>query len=203
MQELAASADVVMTSGRYIRDLASGNAQAPLPVSEKQEFADLLEWRHAHNLTQQPAVTIVTDTLDLPIPEDLLNSDRPIYVATGDNVSQSQVEKLKRKEIRVLKTGSGSRVKGSKLIDALAKEGFGNIFMIAGGELLNTLLTDHAFDRLYLTQACRILGGRSFDTLLNGQQLIPPSTFKLRSLYYDAGNTSTVNQLFATFDYQK
>jgi len=203
MQELAASADVVVISGRYIRDLADGVAQDNLPVSNKPEFADLLEWRRQHNLAQQPAVTIVTDTLDLPIPKALLRSGRPIYVATGDNAKQSRVETLKEQGAQVLKTGSGARVNGRKLITTLAKEGFGNIFMTAGGELLNTLLVDGVFERLYLTQAFRILGGKSFDTMLKGQQFDPPPDFKLRSLYYDDGNNNAIGQLFSVFDCQK
>src|SRR5699024_284542 len=105
--------------------------------------------------------------------------------------------------VRLLKTGAGMRVEGRLLIELLAKEGFGNIFMTAGGKLLNTLLLDRVFDRLYLTQACRILGGLSFDTLLEGQKLEPSVDFKLRSLIYDAGDDSTVEQLFAILDSKK
>ncbi len=202
-QELAASADIVVTSGRYIRDLAAGVAQDSLPVSEKPEFADLLEWRHANGVAPQPAVAIVTDTLNLSIPETLLHSERSIYVATGAAADTSKIEAFISKGVHVLKAGSGDRVEGLALIEALAKEGFGNIFMTAGGELLNTLLTDNAFDRLYLTQACRILGGVSYDTLLKGQALNPPADFNLRSLCYDAGNDSNVEQLFAVLNYRQ
>ena len=203
VQELAASADVLVTSGRYIRDLAAGVAQDSLPVSGKPEVADLLEWRRARGLAPQPAVTIVTDTLDLPIPKALLHAGRPIYVATGAAADASQVKTLTAQGVRVLKLGGGTRVEGRALIAALTQEGFGNIDMTAGAELLNTLLVDNAFDRLYLTQACRILGGLSFDTLLKGQQLDPPADFKLRSLCYDAKDGSAVEQLFVAFDYCK
>lgn len=203
VQELAASSDVVITTGRYIRDLAAGEAQAGLPVSEKPEFADLLEWRGKHHLSPQPAVAIVTETLDLPIPEALLNSNRPIYAAVGrhETINKSRAEELQTQGVQLLKTGTGNRVDGNELVAALAREGFGNIFMTAGGILLNTLLVDEAFDRLYLTQACRILGGLSFDTLLKGRQLIPPYDFKLRSLYYDEVGNKAVEQLFAVFDH--
>lgn len=203
VQELAASADVLVTSGRYIRDLAAGVAQDSLPVSGKPEFADLLEWRRARGLAPQPAVMIVTDTLDLPIPGALLHSGRPIYVATGAAADTLRVKTLTAQGVHVLKLGSGTRIEGRALIAALAHEGFGNIDMTAGAELLDTLLVDNAFDRLYLTQACRILGGLSFDTLLKGRPLDPPADFKLRSLCYDAKNGSAVEQLFVVFDYCK
>lgn len=201
-QELAASADVLVTSGRYIRDLAAGVAQADLPVSDQPEFTDLLEWRQTQGLAPQPAVTIVSGSLDLPMPEALLGSERLIYVATGAAADPAQVRILAARGVRILKCGRDSRVEGRALIAALAREGFGNIDMIGGAGLLNTLLADHIFDRLYLTQVFRILGGLSFDTLLKGHPLDPPASFTLRSLCYDAEG-GNAGQSFAVFDYRK
>lgn len=202
-QELAASADVLVTSGRYIRDLAAGVAQDVLPVSDKPEFAYLLKWRRAHGMAPQPAVAIVTSSLDLPIPEVLLRSGRPIYVVIGTAADTSQLESLTARGVHVLKAGSGTRVEGRALIAALAQEGFGNIDMTAGAVLLDTLLVNGVLDRLYLTQACRILGGTSYETLHEGRQLDPPADFKLRSLYYDAAEAGAIEQLFVTFDLRR
>ena len=199
-QELTASADVLVTSGRYIRDLAAGDAQDSLPVSGKPEFADLLAWREQRGLTPQPAVAIVTSSLDLPIPKELLQSGRPVYVATGSAADPSHVKKLSAQGVRVLTAGAGTHVKGRALIDALSNEGFGNINMIGGAVLLNMLLADKALDRLYLTTACRILGGTSFDTLFKGDQLHPAADFTLRSLCYDMKHGDSIEQLFAAFD---
>lgn len=202
-QELAASADVVVTTGRYIRDLAKGVAQDTLPVINKPEFADLLEWRKTHGLTPQPAVAIVTDTLDLPIPERLLQSKRPFYIAVGATADKAKVDKLEAKNICVIKAGKGRRVEGRALIEALANKGFGNIDMIAGAQLLNTLLIDGVLNRLYLTQAFKILGGHSFDTILKGPTFDPPADFKLRSLCYDPGDGNTPEQQFVVLDHKK
>lgn len=202
-QELTASADVLVTTGRYIRDLASGTAQNRLPVSSNPKFADLLEWRRANNLTPQPAVAIVSNTLNLPIPDALLKSDRSIYVITGAATDASHIEALLSQGVHLLRAGKGNRVEGLALIEELSNEGFGNIDMIAGSVLLRTLLADGALDRLYLTQACRLLGGSSFDTLLKGQQLAPPGDFKLRSLFYDAGGDNNIEQLFTSFDHRQ
>lgn len=202
VQELAASADVLVTTGRYIRDLAAGVAQDSLPVSDKPGFADLLEWRRARGLALQPAVAIVTGSLDVPIPEALLHLGRRIYIASGGAADASRIKTLTAQGVRVLKTGTGNRVEGRALIAALAHEGFGNIFMTAGSVLLNTLLSTGVLNRLYLTQACRILGGPVFETLYTGEELSPPADFKLRSLYYDAGESGAVEQLFSVFDYR-
>ena len=199
-QELAASADVLVTSGRYMRDLGAGIAQANLPVSDKSEFTDLHEWRRNHGLSAQPAVAIVTYRLDLPIPQTLIHSGRPIYVVTGRATDRSQVHRLEAKGVRILECGRGdaNNVDGGALVEALVREGFGNIDMTAGGRLLHTLLAASAFDRLYLTQAHRMLGGESFDTMVTGAQLDPPPAFDLRSAHYDAA--SDVPQMFVLLD---
>lgn len=202
-QELAACADVLVTSGRYLRDLAAGVAQAGLPVSDRPEFADLHEWRRNHGSSAQPAVAIVTCRLDLPIPETLLRSGRPVYVVTGRATDRSQVRRLERLRVRVLECGRGSaeNVDGGALVEALAREGFGNIDMTAGARLLHTLLAAGALDRLYLTQAYRALGGESFDTMVTGAQLDPPATLELRSAHYDGAGP--IPQLFVALDVRK
>ena len=72
---------------------------------------------------------------------------------------------------RVLRVGNGTRVEGRKLIEALAREDHRNIALIGGGEILETLIVDDSLDRLYMTLACRVLGGLSFDTLMTGPAL--------------------------------
>lgn len=202
-QELAASADVLVTSGRYIRDLAAGGAQAGLPVSRASEFEDLLAWRKERRLAPQPAVVIVSGSLDLPIPATLLDCGRAVYVATGRAAEPARIDALIQRGVRVLEAGRGARVQGRALIKALAHEGFGNIDMVAGSGILNTLIADHAFDRLYLTQASRILGGVLFDTLIKGGPLDPPADFELHALHYDAPTDAAAGQLFAAFDYRR
>lgn len=196
-QELAACADVLVTSGRYVRDLAEGAAQAGVPVSEKPDFADLPSWREARGLPRQPAVAIVSASLDLPLAKGLMDGTRRVYVATGDAAEFDEVRALERQGARVLIAGRGRRVEGKRLVSALAGEGLVNIDMVAGPELLNTLLADDALNRLYLTQASRVLGGTAFDTLLKGHPLEPPADFTLRSLCLD---TAGLEQSFAVYD---
>jgi hypothetical protein len=77
-----------------------------------------------------------------------------------------------------------------------------NIALIGGGETLDALVVDDVLDRLYLTFACRMLGGLSFDTLLTGPALPQAALFTLKALHYDAqgADRSNVEQLFAIFD---
>ncbi|HEU4618490.1 MAG TPA: dihydrofolate reductase family protein [Gammaproteobacteria bacterium] len=199
-QELAARADVLVTTGRYIRDLAQGVAQDDLPVSAQPPFADLLEWRRARGLPPQPAVAIVSASLNLPIPRGVLESGRAIYLATGSAAGDKQVAAVEAQGLRVLRAGEGMRVQGRRLVEALHAEGYGRIDMIAGAELLNTLIADGVLDRLYLTQVSRLLGGLSFDTLIKGQRLDPPAGLALRALHFDAGAGDGPEQLFGVYD---
>ena len=43
-QELAARADVLLVSARYLRELEQDKAQASMPLSDEPAFADLLAW---------------------------------------------------------------------------------------------------------------------------------------------------------------
>jgi riboflavin biosynthesis pyrimidine reductase len=187
-QELAARADVLVTTGRYIRDLAQGVAQDDLPVSTQPEFADLIEWRRAQGLAPQPAVAIVSASLNLPIPPRVLESGRPLYLVTGAAADPEHAAALEAKGIRVLRAGDEMRVQGRRLVGALHREGFDNIDMIAGPELLNTLIADDVLNCLFLTQVARLLGGVSFDTLIKGERLDPPRSLRLRMLHLDGGN---------------
>lgn len=195
-QELAASADAVVTSGRYLRDLAAGTAQDTLPVSNRPAFADLHAWRAARGLAPQPAAVILTRRLDVQIPESVLRSGRRVYLATGLAPDRAAAARLAAAGVRVLTVGNATGVDGRALVEALANEGFRTIDMTAGGALLHTLLAAGRLDRLYLTQACRLLGGELFDTLLKGPQLVPPASFKLQALHYDAARPGGVEQLF-------
>jgi riboflavin biosynthesis pyrimidine reductase len=199
-QELAAQADVLITSGRYIRQLAQKVAQDILPISEKPDYADLIQWRQSQGLAPQPAIVIVSASLNIPIPEALLNSNRPIYVATGSEANPLRVQEIEAKGLQVIVAGSGLRVQGHKLITALGQKGFTTIYMISGPEVLNTLIADKKLNRLYLTQTLRILGGESFDTLLKGERLDPPADFNLHSLYYDTVVEKKSGQIFAVYD---
>jgi riboflavin biosynthesis pyrimidine reductase len=202
-QELAAAADAVVVSGRYVRDLERGPTTRSFPVSDRPEYADLLDWRRAQGLGPQPAVIVVSSSVDLPPLDALVESGRRVYVATGATADDRKVARAMAQGARVLRAGAGARVEGRRLLEALAPEPLRNIAVIGGGEILRAFLADDVLDRLYLTVACRILGGTAFDTLLTGPVLEPAAQLELAALHYDARapeDGSAVEQLFAIFD---
>jgi riboflavin biosynthesis pyrimidine reductase len=200
-QELVAQSDILITSARYLRELTQGEAQSAIPLSNDPAFDDLHSWRHESGLPDQPALVILSASLDLPLQSLCEAMDRPVYVATGDNPDSEALKAIQGTGARVLHAGNGgAMVDGKKLIDVLAAEGFRSIYSIAGPGVFETLINAHVLDRLYLTQVHRLIGGDSFDTLLEGNLIDPPADFEMRALYYDhiAGDVGA--QLFGVYD---
>ncbi len=200
-QELVAQSDILVTSARYLRELSRGKAQDAIPLGNDPAFDDLHVWRHEHGLPDQPALVVLSASLDLPL-QTLCNAmDRPVYVATGDNHDTTALERLQGTGARVLQVGNGSAmVDGKRLIEALAAEGFSSIYSIAGPGVFETLINARVLNRLYLTQVHRLIGGDSFDTLLEGDLIDPPAGFDMQALYYDRCAGDVGAQLFGVYD---
>lgn len=196
-QELAAQADVLLTSGRYIRKLAEGKAQSSLPVGD--DFPDLLEWRLSQGLAPQPDVVILSRSLDLPLQTVLQDSTRNVYVATGANADKRKLAAVAGTGVPVLLAGEDRDVDGCRLVEELGARGYRSIYSIAGPGLLDTLLKAGRVDRLYLTQVHTLLGGMNFDTLLEAAVLEPAARFELEETFFDKGDSSRQGQLFSTF----
>ncbi len=199
-QELAAQAHVLITSARYFRDLAEGRAQDDLPVSAQEPYADLLEWRLAQGLAPQPAVAVVSASLDLPIPDSVDLQRRAFYVVTGEGADPGRVASLERRGLRVLFAGNGRRVEGRRLVAALVERGYCSQYAVAGPKLLHTLVASGVLRRLYLTHAHRLLGGTGYDTVLEGPALDPPADLRLAALHYDAHAPRGAGQLFGVYE---
>ena len=195
-QELAAQADVLLTSGRYLRQLGEGKAQHAPPISA--DCQDLLLWRSEQGLEAQPAIVILSRSLDLPL-EVLSSLGRKVYVATGSGADKRKLAATAETGASILLAGDGKRVEGCRLIEELGRMGYTSIYSIAGPALLDTLLRAGKVDRLYLTQVHMLLGGRDYDTLLEGPLLEPAARFSLESLYFDRGTAVRPPQSFAVF----
>lgn len=201
-QELAASADVLLVSGRYLRELVRGEAQADLPVSNEPAFDDLRKWRVQQGLAPQPAVVVLSASMDLPLDGLRAISDRRVYVATGKK-AETETEVIRAIEdsgATMLYVGESRKVDGRQLVERLAAEGFCNIYSIAGPVVLETLLRGQVLNRIYFTQVHRLIGGRSYDTLLEGDLLTPPVDFNLQALYYDTRSDKNCSQFFGVYE---
>ena len=199
-QELAVQADILLSSGRYLRDYADGRAQEILRVYDDPGLSDLADWRHTQGLPPYPAIAIISASLDFPIPLELQKQGREIVIITTHIASQERKQALEDMDIQVLIAGE-EKVMGDSAVDVLREKGYRLIYSAAGPKVMHLLLEAGVLNRLYLTFAARMLGGTPFASILEGQLLSTPAEFNLRQLYLDPHTPGSGGQLFAAYDY--
>jgi len=197
-QELAAQADVLLSSARYCRQFAEGRAQDLLPIGPGNTYADLHAWRKRRGMSPQPAIAVISASLDIPLQALEAYRDRSIHIFTGRAADAKRVEALQKFGYQVIFAGEGERIDGRQLVDALGDLGFRTIYSIAGPAVFHTLLRAGVVNELFLTTSHQILAGEGFHTLIRGPQLNPAAGFRLQSLYYDTSHNGQA-QFFSRF----
>lgn len=196
-QELAAQSDVLITSGRYFRQLAENKAQDALPIGDEEAYADVRAWRLAQGMPAQPAVAIVSASLDIPELALKQLAGRRIVVLTAKDAAARRVRLLEGLGAEVVVAGAQGQVRGRAVKAALIARGFSSAYMIAGPAVHRTLIDDDVLDLLFLTQRHVLLGGADFHTLLGGN-LAHACRLEPLSLHLDAEGRQT----FAMFAYK-
>ncbi|HEX6384940.1 MAG TPA: dihydrofolate reductase family protein [Anaerolineae bacterium] len=198
-QELAVQADMIITSGRYLRDYADGRAQEILNVYEDPQFADLGEWRIAHGLSPQPDLAVISGSLRFPIPEALTAGGRRVVIFTVGQADPERIKELEAQTGKVIIAGE-IEIDGRLLVQRMAELGYRTVYSATGPKVLHLLLAAGALDRLYLTYANRILGGMSYATIVEGELLVPAVGMTLNTVYYDSYGLDGLGQLFVSYD---
>lgn len=197
-QELAVQADVIISSGRYLRDYAEGKAQEILRVYDDPRFEDLGRWRAERGLSPYPDLAVISGSLDFPIPSFLTQSDRHVAVITHGGADRDRMRELEDQAGRVIVAGE-TAVSGKQVISALGDLGYRSVYMATGPRVHHLLLEDNALDRLYITIAHRLLGGQPFSSLVEGGLLNPAIDMKLDKLYFDPHALDGLGQLFLAY----
>lgn len=197
--ELAAQADVLLVSGRYVRELAAGTAQADFALGEDAP-ADLLEFRRSLGLAPRPAIAVLSASLEVPIePLERARRQRRVLVLTRRGAPARHRRALAAADVEVLDIAGREQAVG--LLAALAGRDLRYVYAVAGPGVLRTLVAADRLNRLYLTTVFRLLGGDAIATLLRGDALQPPTRFRLREAYLDqAPDVSEPPQLMQAFD---
>ena len=198
-QELAGQADVLITSGRYMRQSASGEAQDYLPVGSQPVYDDIRQWRLEQGLSAQPDIAIMSGSLDIPLVSLTPYRQRNIIVVTGNAADPDRARQLEDNGVRVIYAGDGVLVDGAEMVKQLASAGYRSLYAIAGPGVFHTLVAGGILDRLYLTLACQLLGGQDFDTLLHGDALLPAAGLSMTALHHDP-IAPDGGQLFGVFE---
>jgi riboflavin biosynthesis pyrimidine reductase len=198
-QELAIQADIIISSGRYLRDYEKGQTQEILAVYDKPEFADLRDWRTDRGLSPQPDLAVVSGSLDFAIPQVLIDQQRRVIVFTDEQADKDRVAELRRQAGEVIIAGT-DKVAGRPLADGLTGLGYRTVFMGTGPQVHRMLLADDVVDRFYLTFANRFLGADPFSSVIEGPLLPTPVGVTLNAAYQDPHALDGLGQLFLSYN---
>lgn len=198
--ELQAQADCVITHGGYLRDIAAGRLDDILQVGLRDDTRDLARWRERRGLAPQPAIAIVSASLDFPLPPSLARHRQRVLVATVAAAPTAKRDSLRDQGCEILVAGNGRWVEAAPLARALGGLGFRRLFLLAGPRLLEAMLRDGMLDRLYLTLAHRLIGGEHFHSLIAGPELGPAGRLRLAALYSPVAEGDSGGEWFARFD---
>lgn len=198
-QELAAQADMIISSGRYLRDWAEGRAQEILQTDDAR-FADLRQWRQQQGLSPQPDIAIVSRSLRFPIPDVLTAGDRKVVVFTTAAPDPKRVEEIEAKAGQVIVAGNERSVMGDQMVRHMHDLGYKTIYSAAGPQIMHLLLRGGVLDRLYLTLANRILGGEPYAGVVEGELLVPGVNMTTHAIYYDPYGLDGLGQLFTSYN---
>jgi riboflavin biosynthesis pyrimidine reductase len=202
-QELQAQADCMVTHGGYLRALAARKFEDILQVGVAEQARDLGRWRAAHGLARQPAIAIVSRTLDFPIPSSLERHEQPVHIVTADGAPAERVAFWRDHGYEVVFAGPGASVEGAPMIRRLGARGYARVYLLAGPQMLETVLRDGSLSRLYLTLTHQVIGGERFQTLTAGPRLGSAGRLRLHTLYYDAAAPKGTGQWFGSFDVRR
>ena len=202
-QELQAQADCMVTHGGYLRALAARKFQDILQVGVSKHALDIGRWRSAHGLTRQPAIAIVSRTLDFPIPPSLERHDQPVHIITATDSPADRVAFWRDRGYEVTVAGPAASVEGAPMIRALGAQGYARLYLLAGPQMLETVMRDGSLSRLYLTLTHQLIGGEMFHTLTAGPRLGRAGRLQLHTLYYDAVAPKGTGQWFSSFDVRR
>lgn len=194
-QELAHQADVIVTSGRYLREYAEGRARGLLTP----EWADeLAAWRSHHGLPVKPALAVVSRKLDFdPAPAaELAGAVIGIGSASAD---PARVEALGAAGVSLILGASGDGVTGREIAEGLYRLGHRSGYSAAGPRIAHLLLADGVLDRLYVTSVARVMAGRSYVTLAEGPLLEAAPSAVPEAIYLDPAGAGGATQTFVVY----
>lgn len=198
-QELAAQADMIISSGRYLRDWARGRAQEILQIDDPR-FADLRAWRKQQGLPSQPDIAIISRSLRFPIPDVLTAGGRKVVVFTTADPDPQRVKEIEAKAGQVIVAGNIITVAGDQMVQHMTDLGYKTIYSAAGPQIMHLLLSGRVLDRLYLTLANRILGGQPYAGVVEGALLPTAVNMTTHAIYYDPHALDGSGQLFTSYN---
>ncbi len=197
-QELQAQADCLITHGGYLRSLADGKLGNILQVGLRTDAEDLTVWRKQNGLAAQPDLVIASASLDFPMPESLAAHQQHVLIATGTKADPQRILEWEQQGYTIVIAGD-EMVDGGRLVELLALRGYQSLYLIAGPQMLATMIRKQKLQRLYLTTNHQLLGSEQFHTLIPGPGLQDGGQLKLIEHYYDAQSSNGHGQFYSCY----
>lgn len=194
--ELHAQADCLITHGGYMRALHENRLGNILQIRHD----DLKQWRKDQGLPDNPAVVIASASLDFPMHPSLKQHNQTVYIATGKNADPERIRYWQDQGYEILFSGDDLNTQGDLLVAAIAGLGYQSIYLIAGPQMLSTMLEHACLSRMYLSVTHQLTGGNDFRTVLTGPLLNQNGNLKLTSLYYQNEQPEGSGQFFMQFE---
>lgn len=196
-QELAAQSDLIVIGGRFARAWAAGQGHEIAQLDDPR-YADLVEHRRRAGLPAQPAVGVISQTLEVAVPDAVRADGRALLVFTHAAADPARRAHLQAEGVEVVIAGA-TAVDGRHVVAAAAARGYRVIFSATGPRVVHLFLAAGCLDRLYLTLAGRALGDAPYETIVEGPALTPPVDFALHSLLHDPAAPDGVGQLLLCY----
>ena len=82
----------------------------------------------------------------------------------------------------------------------MSELGYKTIYSSAGPKILHLLIAGRVLNRLYLTYANRLLGGKPYSSIVEGDLFDPAVDATLNSIDFDSQGVDGLGQLFISYD---
>jgi riboflavin-specific deaminase-like protein len=161
MRELRAEADVVLHGAGTVR---ADPLSARVPT-------DLVEYRLARGLSEQPLGAIVTRSGNVPARHPYYDSATVIYVTSERAVP------VEASTVEVCRVGSVAEA-----VSDLGRRGARRILCEGGPTLNAALFSEGLIDEVFLTLAPKLIGGSDPLTIVKGASFPEPIRLEVRSL---------------------
>ena len=197
--ELYAHADCIVTHSGYMRSLVAGRLGNVLQIPRLEWTQYIHAWRKEQGMSPAPDVIIVSGSLDFPWHESLSESQQNVYIATGAKPSEECKQQWLQRGHSVHELGQGSQVDAQALMEFISQQEYRSVYLVAGPQLLQEILTHGYLDRFFITMCHQLLGGEDFKSLIPERLLAEKGNMQLRRLYMDSENSSMLGQWYAEF----
>jgi 2,5-diamino-6-(ribosylamino)-4(3H)-pyrimidinone 5'-phosphate reductase len=114
---------------------------------------------------------VLDSNLSIPFDSNVIKYKPEIYptiICITENVPMEKIKDFELKNIKIIKSGKGSRVDVVKLMSLLYQIGIKKILLEGGGNLNWSFIKDNLVDEIRLTIAPWIVGGKDAISLVEG-----------------------------------